>query len=115
MQKNIHTTGQKTPYKYQQSKYSVKSATSESGNRCLSRKESRADSGIEGSVVLSRSEGSETDTAGQSDTCHSPMEDEVFSQGYSFKARNYARSLSSKIPTTKLSRQMSKINNNKDR
>ena len=120
MQKSIHTSGQKTPYKYQKSKYSVKSTTSESRLVSLSRQESRADSGIEGSVALSRttvtnSDGSETDTLGQNDTSHSPMADEVFKQGYTFKARTYARSLSSKIPTTKLSRQISKINNNKDR
>ena len=116
MQKNVHSgLGQKTPYKYRHSKYSVKSTPSETENRYLSRKSSKVDNGIEGSVVLSKSEGSETDNAGQSDTCHSPTEDEVFSQANNFKAKSYARSLSTKIPTTKLSRRISKINKNKDR
>ena len=123
MQKNIHTTGKKSPYKYSKSRYSSNknSGGNESSNdRHFSRKMSRADSGIEGSVVLSRSD-SETETPmGPNDVCHSPTEGDVFSfsqegdQGGN-KAVNYAKSLSSRIPKAKLAKQMSKLSNNKDR
>ena len=120
MQKSIQMPGKNSPYKYSKSKYSVNKSGSESGDRHLSRKLSRADSGIEGSVVLSRSD-SETDEqqGGQSDVCHSPAEDEVFSFSQegnrSTKAMNYAKSLSSRIPRAKLAKQMSKISSHKDR
>ena len=113
MQKNVQTSGQKTPYKYKKSRYSVKSPESEVGDRASSRKLSRLDSGIEGSVALSRSD-SETDTQGQSDVCHSPTEEDVFDQRSTIKAKHFANTLS-KIPRAKLARQVSKINNNKDR
>ena len=113
MQKNVQTSGQKTPYKYKKSRYSVKSPESEVGERASSRKPSRLDSGIEGSVALSRSD-SETDAQGQSDVCHSPTEEDVFDQRSTIKAKHFANTLS-KIPRAKLARQVSKINNNKDR
>ena len=113
MQKNVQTTGQRTPYKYKKSRYSVKSPESEVGDQTSSRKLSRLDSGIEGSVALSRSD-SETDAQGQSDVCHSPTEEDVFDQRSTIKAKHFANTLS-KIPRAKLARQVSKINNHKDR
>jgi hypothetical protein len=113
MQKNVQTTGQKTPYKYKKSRYSAKSPESEVGDRASSRKLSRLDSGIEASVALSRSD-SETETQGQSDVCHSPTEDDVFDQRTTIKAKHFANTLS-KIPRAKLARQASKINHHKDR
>ena len=121
MQKNVQTTGQKTPYKYKRStsKYStVKASTSEkeTGDRCLSRNISRIDSGIgEGSAVFSKSE-SETDGngqgGGQSDVCHSPTEDEVFTQDN--KSKSFANTLS-KIPRAKLTKQINRLGHHKDR
>ena len=115
MQKNVHTVGgKKTPYKYSSSRYTVKSTPSESDDQCLSRKQTKVESGVEGNVVLSRTD-SENENNGQSDGCQSPAEDEVFDQQSSSKAKSYAKSLTSKIPTAKLSRQISKMNNHKDR
>ena len=119
MQKNVQTTGQKTPYKYKRSKSSTGKplpSETEAGDRCLSRKMSRIDSGIgEGSVAFSKSE-SETDGNGQggglSDVCHSPTEDEVFS--LSNKSKSFANTLS-KIPRAKLTKQMNRIGHHKDR
>ena len=121
MQKNVQTTGPKTPYKYKRSssKYSsakIPSSEKEGVDRCLSRNMSRIDSGIgEGSIAFSKSE-SETDGNGQgevlSDVCHSPTEDEVFTM--SNKSKSFANTLS-KIPRAKLAKQMSRIGHHKDR
>ena len=116
MQKNIRSHGKNAPYKVQNSKkYSVKYANA-STKSCLEQNPSRIypriDSGTEG-------DGSETDIQGFSDTCHSPNEGEVFStnssKGYGVRAKKYARNLSTKIPTAKFSRQLSKFNSHKDR
>ena len=115
MQKNVHTvSGKKSPYKYSSSRYTVKSTPSESDDQCISRNQSKVESGAEGKVVLSRSD-SENENQGQGDGCQSPAEDEVFDKQSTSKAKSYAKSLTSKIPTAKLSRQISKMNNHKDR
>ena len=117
MQKNVQTTGQKTPYKYKKSKSSTGKPPpfeGEAGDQCLSRNISRIDSGIgEGSAAFSKSE-SETDGNGQglSDVCHSPTEDEVFS--LSNKSKSFANTLS-KIPRAKLTKQINRIGHHKDR
>ena len=121
MQKNVQTTGPKTPYKYKRSssKYSsakLPSSEKEDVDRCLSRNVSRIDSGIgEGSVAFSNCE-SETDGNGQgevlSDVCHSPTEDEVFSMNN--KSKSFANTLS-KIPRAKLTKQINRIGHHKDR
>ena len=115
MQKNVHTVGgKKSPYKYSSSRYTVKSTPSESDDQGLSRKQTKVEGGVDGNVVLSRSD-SENENQGQSDGCQSPAEDDVFDQRSTSKAKSYAKSLTSKIPTAKLSRQISKMNNHKDR
>ena len=121
MQKNVQTTGHKTPYKYKRSssKHSTaKSPQSESeaGDRFFSRNVSRIDSGIgEGSVGFSNSE-LEIEGNGQgevlSDVCNSPTEDEVFNHGN--KSKSFANTLS-KIPRAKLTKQISRIGHHKDR
>ena len=121
MQKNIQTTGPKTPYKYKRSSSKYSSAISpasekEAVDRYLSRNMSRIDSGIgEGSVAFSKSE-SETDGNGQgevlSDVCHSPNEDEVFTMNN--KSKSFANTLS-KIPRAKLTKQINRIGHHKDR
>ena len=123
-------------YKFRKSRYSRSTATKddptqanapapaagEDSNCNVTRKPSRIDSGVGRSVVLSR-EDSETEQGQQSDgTCNSPAEDDVFttqeddSHNFGARAKNYAKSLSVKIPTmNKMTSKLSKLNANKDR